>query len=86
MRVLAASSSADASVWSDLLSVVLYGLVAGVGIAVIFSVAIRGLAMAGVARRAGATGRAVAWSAVGVVGVLASLGAVVLALLTMLQR
>ena len=37
--VIAASTASDASVWSDLLSVVVYGLIAGVGITVLFSIA-----------------------------------------------
>lgn len=86
MRVIAASSSSDASVWSDLLSVVLYGLCAGLGLAIIFSVAIRGVVSASVAQREGRGGAALAWGTVGVVGVLACLATVGLGLVTMLHR
>ncbi len=41
ITLLAASSSSDSSLLSDLASVVLYGLGAGLGIAILFSVAIR---------------------------------------------
>lgn len=84
--VIAASSASDSSVWSDLLSVVLYGLGAGVGIAIIFSVAIRGLVSAAGARRDGRGGAALVWGGVGIVGVVACLGAVALGLVTMLAR
>lgn len=84
--VLAASSSSDASVWSDLLSVVIYGLCAGIGLAIIFSVAIRGVVSAAVARREGRGGAALAWGGVGVVGVVACLATVALGLVTMLHR
>lgn len=84
--VLGVASASDTSVWSDLLSVVLYGLVAGIGIAVIFSVALRGLVTASVARRGGRGGAALVWGGVGLIGVVACLGAVALGLVTMLDR
>ncbi len=86
MPVIAASSSSDASVWSDLLSVVIYGLCAGVGLAIVFSIAIRGVVSASIARRDGRSGAALAWGGVGVVGVAACLATVGLGLVTMLHR
>jgi hypothetical protein len=86
MPVLAASSPSDPSVWSDLLSVVLYGLGAGVGLAIVFSIAIRGLVTASTARRAGNASAALLWGGVGVAGVVVCLAAVVVGLLTMLHR
>ncbi|MEH3054973.1 MAG: hypothetical protein PGN13_13385 [Patulibacter minatonensis] len=83
---LAASSSSDASVWSDLGSVVVYGLIAGIGIAVLFSVALRGLILASTARREGNGGAALVWGGVGFVGVLACVAVVGLGIVTMLHR
>lgn len=84
--VIADSSSSDASVFSDLLSVVLYGLCAGLGIAIIFSIAIRGVVTASVARREGRSGAALVWGGIGIVGVLACVATVGLGLVTMLHR
>ena len=84
--VVAAASSTDSSVWSDLLSVILYGLVAGVGIAIIFSIALRGLISSSVARREGHGAAALVWGGIGIVGVVACIAAVGIGLVTMLNR
>jgi hypothetical protein len=86
IAVVLGASGADSSVWSDLLSVVIFGLGAGVGIAIIFSVAIRGLITSGVARRDGQRGAARVWGGIGIVGVAVCLGAIVLGIATMLSR
>jgi len=80
------AAAADRSVWNDLLAVIFYGLVAGLGIAVMFSIAIRGLVTAAAARRAGQSRPALLWGGVGIVGVLTCLAAVGLGLVTMLSR
>ncbi|MBO9531911.1 MAG: hypothetical protein J7513_02940 [Solirubrobacteraceae bacterium] len=86
ISVLGVTASKDANLWSDLLSVVGYGLLAGVGLSLLFSVAIRGLVTGAGARREGRTGAAVAWSTVGVVAVAGCLCTVVLGVVTMLHR
>ena len=82
--VLAANS--DGTLLTDLLSVVGYGLVAGVGLTALFSFAIRGLVTASNARRDGERGAALAWTGIGVVAVVACLAVVGVGLVTMLSR
>ncbi|MFT4035072.1 MAG: hypothetical protein QM679_05820 [Patulibacter sp.] len=84
--VFASAGSADASLWSDVMSVIGYGLVAGIGIAVLFSLALRGLIDAATARRAGQRGAALVWGGVGVLGAALCLAVVALGLVTMLHR
>lgn len=85
-RVVAMSSSSDATLWSDLLSVIGWGLLAGVGLSLLFSIALRGLITASGARREGRAVAAMGWSAVGLLGVVACIGAAVLGIVTMLHR
>jgi hypothetical protein len=86
MTTVIAATSGDSTVWNDLLSVVLYGVVAGVGIAILFSLALRGMLTASIARRAGSRGAALAWGALGMVAVAGCIGAVLFGLATMLDR
>jgi hypothetical protein len=86
MTVLAAGSATIASVWGDLLSVVLYGVTAGVGVAIMFSFAIRGVVLAAAARRASQRWRTLWWGAVGVAGIAVSVAAIGVGLATMLHR
>lgn len=85
MIVLA--EAAEPTVWEDLLSVILYGTGAGVGVALLFAVAIRGLATSAAARRESKSGlRVAASAAVGVLGVALCIAATVLGVVTMLHR
>ncbi|WP_320669762.1 hypothetical protein [Patulibacter defluvii] len=71
---------------SDLLEVVWTGLLAGVGLSVIFALVIAAVTRAGTAHRDGRTGAAVVQGAIAVVASLLCLGAVALALITMLSK
>lgn len=85
MIVLA--EAGEPTVWEDLLSVIIYGTGAGVGVALLFAVAIRGLATSAAARRDGQSGlRVVGWAAIGVLGVVLCLAATGIGVVTMLHR
>lgn len=75
-----------AVVWSDIGAVVAWGLGAGVGLTIIFSLAIRGFTLGEAARREGNSASATLHLAVGMLcGVLCVL-AVAVALASMLHR
>lgn len=69
-----------------LFDVVWMGLLAGVGLTVIFSLAVAAVVRAGTARRDGRTGAAAAHSALAVVAGICCVVAVALALVTMLHK
>jgi NAD(P)-dependent dehydrogenase (short-subunit alcohol dehydrogenase family) len=68
-----------ASVWRDLLEVVVVGAVSGVGLAIAFAFLVRGVTLAGSARREGATGVWARNAALGLVSGVVCLAAVVFA-------
>ena len=84
--VIAASSSSDASIWSDLLEVVLWGLVAGIGLPIAFALAMRGLILGSHAQREGRGGAATANFALGAVFGAVCIAAIGLALVSMFHR
>lgn len=84
--VLAASAGSDFNLWHDLGEVVMYGLGAGVGLAIAFGLAMRGLILGSTAQREGRGGAAAANLAMGVVFAVLCVGAVVFALASMIHR
>lgn len=86
--VLAASSSAsdDGTILSDILEVIAFGAIAGVGISIAFSLMLRGFLVYGTASREGRRGTAMANGAMGVVFAIVCLAAVVGGLISMLHR
>lgn len=85
--ILLAADAPESTVWENLLSVVLYGTGAGVGVAVLFALAIRGLATSAAARREGQGGlRVGAWGAIGVISLVLCIAATVVGVVTMLHR
>jgi hypothetical protein len=69
-----------------LVDVVWMGLLAGIGIAVVFAFAVAGVARAGAARRDGRDGAAALHTASAVLAGIACLAVVAVALLTMLHK
>lgn len=84
--VLASSAGSDFNLWHDLGEVVLYGLGAGVGIAIAFGLAMRGFILGSTAQREGRGGAAAANLTMGVVFAVLCVGSVVFALVSMLHR
>ncbi len=85
--VIAASASSDAHIWTNLFEVIAWGLVAGVGLPIIFGLAMRGLIVGSAAQREGGRGAyASAQLALGAFFSIVCVGAVVLALFSMLHR
>lgn len=72
--------------WGDLGSVIVWGLFAGVGLAIVFSLAIRGFVQQATARREGRSGEATANLALGIGCAVLSSAAVIFALANMLHR
>jgi hypothetical protein len=72
--------------WSALGKTILYAMVAGVGITVVFSFAILGVERSDQARRAGHGGAATGWTALAVASGLVVLGGVALALAVMARK
>lgn len=70
----------------DLLEVIVVGLIAGVGLATAFALAIRAIVEAGDARRAGTTGRFVQHTVLATVFVLVCVGAVAFAIYSMINH
>ena len=85
-RVIASSAGSDFHLWSDLLQVVLWGAGAGIGLAVIYGLAMRGLIIGSVARREGRSVAGAAHTAMGLFFSVLCVVAVVAALATMLHR
>lgn len=83
---LAASSSSDHTIWQNIGEVILVGAVTGVGISIAFSLMIRGFLVAGAARREGRSGVALANGVMAFVFAAVCVGAVVGAVVVMLQR
>ncbi|MDQ8046968.1 MAG: hypothetical protein REI11_20350, partial [Patulibacter sp.] len=84
--VLAASSSSDHTILQNIGEVVLVGSLAGVGIAIAFSLMIRGFLVAGTARREGRSGVWAANAAMGAIFAVVCVAAVVGAIAVMLQH
>lgn len=84
--VLAATSSSDAGIWTDLLEVVGYGLVAGIGLSIAFALAMRGWILGATAQRDGRGGTAAGQFTLAVVFSAVCIVAVGFALVTMLHR
>lgn len=86
ITVLAASASSDDSIFSDILEVIGFGAVAGIGISIAFSLMIRGFLLSEVARRENRSGAAMGNLAIGVVFAIVCVLAVAGGLLSMLHR
>lgn len=84
--VLAASASSDASIWSDLLEVIFFGLVAGIGVPIAFALAMRGLVLGEHAQREGRSGAATVQFALGAVFSAVCIAAIGFALVSMFHR
>lgn len=86
LTILGASAGADSGVWADLLAVILWGVGAGVGLTIAFSLAMRGLILGGIARRDGRGGVAALHLTKFVVFSVVCVAAVGFALASMLHR
>ena len=84
MSVVAASSPVVD--WGTLGQVILYSLVAGVGVALCFSIAIVGSIRFAEARRAGAAAPAAFYAALATIGLLATTAAVVVGIVVMASK
>lgn len=84
--VMAASAGSDFHLWRDLGEVVLYGLGAGVGLAIAFGLAMRGFILGSTAQREGRGSVAAANLTMGVVFAVVCVAAVVFALASMVHR
>ena len=84
MRLLAASSPIVD--WGKLGQVVVYSFAAGVGVAVCFSLAILGATRFAEARRGTGSGAAVAYALLAAAGLVATIGAVVIAIIVMASK
>lgn len=84
--VLAASASSDFNLWHDLGEVVLYGLGAGVGLAIAFGLTMRGFILGTQAQRDGRGAAAAANLTLGVVFGVVCVASIIFALASMLHR
>lgn len=86
--ILAASTSSsdDGSILSDILEVIGFGAVAGIGISIAFSLMLRGFLVFGAATRDGRRAVALANGAMGVLFAAVCVAAVVGGLISMLHR
>ncbi len=84
--LIASSAGSDFHLWRDMLEVVLFGLGAGVGLAIAYGLAMRGMILGSAAQREGRGGAAAANFAMGGVFAVVCVGAVAFALLSMLHR
>lgn len=84
--VIAITPSSDSSILSDILEVIAYGAIAGVGISLAFSLMLRGFLVAGIASRDGRKAVAMANGAMGALFAVVCVLAVVGGLLSMLHR
>jgi hypothetical protein len=72
--------------WNALGQVVLYSLVAGVGVTLCYALAILGAARFGDARASGAGGRAIAFGVLAALGLAATVAAVIGAIIVMTNK
>lgn len=86
LLVLASSAGSDFHLWRDLGEVVLWGLGAGVGLAIAFGLSMRGFILGSAAQREGRGGVAAANLTMGIVFGVVCVGAVVFALASMVHR
>ena len=84
--LIASSASSDFHLWRDMLEVVLFGLGAGVGLAIAYGLAMRGMILGSTAQREGRGGGAAANYAVGALFAVICVSAVAFALASMLHR
>lgn len=84
--VIAASASSDADIWTNLLEVIGWGLLAGIGLPIAFGLAMRGLILGSAAQREGRGGHATAQFAMGALFSVVCAGAIVFGLISMLHR
>lgn len=84
--LIASSAGSDFHLWRDLGEVVLFGMGAGVGLAIAFGLAMRGLILGSTAHREGNGVSAVGHYAIGVVFAVVCVAAVAFALASMLHR
>lgn len=84
--LIASSASSDFHLWRDMLEVILWGLGAGVGLAIAYGLAMRGLILGSAAQRDGRGGAAAINYAIGGLFAVVCVGAVAFALLSMLHR
>lgn len=86
LTILGASAGADFNVWADLFEVILWGVGAGVGLTIAFSLAMRGLILGEIAKREGRGGAAALHLTKFVVFSVVCVAAVGFALASMLHR